>query len=160
MPLSPSTLKTMVAAGLAAIAIGAAASAQAGDLRNDDDDFDERPRVERRVVIEERRVVQPVYETRTVEERRVVRTTSEPRILEERRVARPVYEPRVVEERRAVRPAYESRVVERPIQVRPVFDGGPVYGRPVDEDGDCRVTVKRHVNHWGEMIVERIRVCD
>ena len=170
-------LRTLVAAGATAVALGAMAPAQAGDLP-DDDDFverphverrvvvEERPQVERRVVVEERRVVQPVYETRTIEERRVVRPAYETRVIErpvvqERRIVeRPVFE-----ERRAVEPAYETRVIERPVRPRPVFysgpaSGRPVYGRPVYGGEDCRVVVKQRVNRWGEMIVKRVRICD
>ena len=180
-------LRTLVAAGATAVALGAMAPAQAGDLP-DDDDFVERPQVERRVVVEERRVVQPVYETRTIEERRVVRPAYERRVIErpvveerrvierpvveERRVIeRPVVEERriverpVFEQRRVVQPAYETGVIERPVRARPVFYGGPayerpVYGRPVYGGEDCRVVVKQRVNRWGEMIVKRVRICD
>jgi hypothetical protein len=47
------------------------------------------------------------------------------------------------------------------------WNRGGGYGRPVAarrggwdrHDDDCRTTVKRRVNHWGELIITRTKVC-
>ena len=46
-----------------------------------------------------------------------------------------------------------------------VYDERPVVERRVvrrswDDDGDCRVIIKRRVNAYGETVVRRTRVCD
>jgi hypothetical protein len=36
----------------------------------------------------------------------------------------------------------------------------PVYGRPVFAPyDDCRTIIRRKINHWGEMVVRRVRIC-
>jgi hypothetical protein len=63
-------------------------------------------------------------------------------------------------------PCYPAR--ERPRWDRgDHWDRGHGWGRPVvvrrggwgRHDDDCRTIVKRQVNHWGEMVIERTKVC-
>jgi hypothetical protein len=100
--------------------------------------------------------------------------------------ARPSYdyrhhEPSSTVERRFVERTYSERTeIVRPVYRRPVYEGppyarsaygGPVYGRPVharpiyirpdgDDDGECRVVVKRRIGPWGEVTVRKTRVCE
>jgi hypothetical protein len=125
-----SNLKALLAVGLTA---GGAAlfsmPAQAGFYG---EDFDEGPRVERRVT------------TTTVEERRVARPAYE----DAYEAPAPVYAPRFHYRRPIVaRPVFYAQ----PLRPRPVFVGG--YG------GGCRVIVKRIENEWGDVVVKKTRIC-
>lgn len=85
--------------------------------------------------------------------------TSRYRDVEEREEARPRqrfeerYEERV--ERRSVIEDDEDRYAgrERP-WVRPVYERRSFA--PYD---DCRIIVRRKVNHWGDLVVRRVRIC-
>ena len=74
--------------------------------------------------------------------------------------------PRVEEHRYGGRRSYhEDRLYERPVVERhrwshPVL-ARPVFARPGWHDGEeCRIIVKRRVNHWGELVVRRIKICE
>ena len=70
-----------------------------------------------------------------------------------------------------VRPAYGRPVFEAPVYGRPAY-GGAGLRRPGlcppgltsrpdgDDDGECRVVVKRRVSPWGEVTVRKTRVCE
>ncbi len=60
---------------------------------------------------------------------------------------------------RGPRHVEEERIYDQPGPERR-FLGHPVGARPWWEGEDCRLTVKRRVNRWGEVIVRRVRVCD
>lgn len=137
-----SQLKTLAAVALAA---GGAAlfslPAQAGGFYGDD--FDDGPRVERRV-------------TTTVVERRVARPALEEEVYEAPApvYARPFPRPR---------PVFARPVLARPVFARPVVYAPPLRPRPVFVGGygeACRVIVKRIENEWGDVVVKKTRICD
>ena len=88
--------------------------------------------VERRVVVEERRV-------------------------EERRVIRPAYGYGA----RFLGPPVYARPVQvgYPGYARPAFWGQGGYARPVFGE-ECRVLVKKRVDPWGGVVIKRISTCD
>ncbi len=130
--------KRLLTLGLTALAFGGAALIQAAPARAADYGYDEdvgfRPRVERRVVVEERRV----------EERRVV--SSSPVDARPVHFSHPGY----------ARPAHFGY----PGYARPAFYGHPGYARPAFGGEECRLIIKKRVDPWGDVTVKRIRICD
>jgi hypothetical protein len=185
------SLRTLAVLGAAALGVTtsflapnpAAAQVEAGYHLDDDDDDDEldRPRVQRRVEIDEegprverriieRRIVRPVVE-RHIVERQIVQPVVERRVIVQRPV-RPVVERRIVHRRpivhrvverpivrhTVIRPAIVRPVVERRI-VEPVVEERRIVraAAPVDE---CRVVVRHRENAFGERVTVRTRICD
>ena len=122
--------------GLTALTLGGMALIAPAPARAGDFGFDEeiglRAPVERRVVVEERRV-------------------------EERRVIRPAYGYGA----RFLGPPVYARPVQvgYPGYARPAFWGQGGYARPVFGE-ECRVLVKKRVDPWGGVVVKRISTCD
>jgi hypothetical protein len=132
--LSPKTGK-LVTLGLTALVASGAALISSAPARAGDYGYDEeagfRPRVERRVIIEERRVV----------ERRIVNSGYGAGFPGPLGYNRPVH-------------------FGYPGYARPAFYGHPGYARPAFGGGECRVIVKKRVDPWGDVTVKRIRICD
>ena len=132
--LTPRARK-LVTLGLTALAASGAALISSAPARAGDYGYDEeigyRPRVERRVIIEERRV----------EERRIVNSGYGARFPGPLGYNRPVH-------------------FGYPGYVRPAFYGRPGYARPAFGDEECRVIIKKRVDPWGDVTVKRIRICD
>ena len=131
-----SQAKTLLSLGLTALTLGSAALLSAAPARAVDFGYDEeigfRPPVERRVIVEERRV-------------------------EERRVISPGYGRHFAGPPISARPVQFGY----PGYSRPAFDGHAGYGRPVFAEGEeCRVIVKKRVDPWGDVVVKRIRICN
>ena len=121
---------------LTALTLGGSALIAAAPVRAADLGYEEeigfRPSVERRVVVEVRRV----------EERRIVSPAYGARFL-----GPPIYP-------RPVRLGY-------PNYVRPSFYGYAGYARPAfNSDEECRVISKKRVDPWGDVVIKRIRICD
>jgi len=122
--------------GLTALTLGGMALIAPAPARAADFGFDEeiglRSPIERRVVVEERRV-------------------------EERRVIRPVYGYGA----RYLGPPVYARPVGFGYSgyARPAFWGHGGYARPVFGE-ECRVLVKKRVDPWGGVVVKRISTCD
>ena len=130
-----SNLKYFRAAGLAAVMLGAALvanPAQAGGYDDDDDDIGFRPRVERRVVVEERRVIKEYG--RSFHGGHGYSRSS---FHGGHGYARPA-----------------SFGGYRAVHAR------HFYGRPVYDGGDCRTIIKKRIDPWGDMVVKKIRTCD
>lgn len=44
---------------------------------------------------------------------------------------------------------------------RPVYERHrPVYGHSHWRHDDCRLIIKKRVDHWGDVVVKRVKVCD
>ena len=131
-----SRTKARLVLGLTALTLGSALAISPAPARAADFGFDEdiglRAPVERRVVVEERRV-------------------------EERRVIRPAYGYGA----RFLGPPVYARPIQvgYPAYARPAFWGHGGYARPVFGE-ECRVIIKKRVDPWGDVVVKRISTCD